>query len=32
MTLRIHEVSDFSNSQFLEIMQKLIRKLRIANS
>ena len=26
-TLKIHEVSDFSDSQFLEKMQKLIRKL-----
>ena len=27
ITLKIHEVSDFSNSQFLEKMQKLIHKL-----
>ena len=26
-TLKIHEVSDFSDSQFLEKIQKLIRKL-----
>ena len=33
MTLKIHEVSDFSDLQFLEKMQKLIRKLpkRFAN-
>ena len=31
--LKIHKVSDFSDSQFLEKMQKLIRKLpkRFAN-
>ena len=27
MTLKIHEVSDFSDSQFLEKIQKLIHKL-----
>ena len=31
ITLKIHEVSDFSYSQFLEKMQKLICKLPIAN-
>ena len=34
MTLKIHEVSDFSKSQFLEKMQKRFAncKLRMANS
>ena len=33
MTLKIHEVFDFSDSQFSEKMQKLVRKLpkRFAN-
>ena len=33
MTLKIHEVSDFGDSQFLEKIEKLIRKLpkRFAN-